>query len=46
MESQNDTLLIYGLDDLIIRRKMIEKSDSNKNYKFYENKRMDYLLSY
>ena len=41
-----DTLLIYGLDDLVIRRKMIEESDSNKDYKFNENKRLDYLLSY
>ncbi len=41
-----DTLLIYGLDDLVIRRKMIEESNSDKDYKFNENKRLDYLLSY
>ena len=41
-----DTLLIYGLDDLIIRRKMIEESNSDKDFKFNENKRLDYLLSY
>ena len=41
-----DTLLIYSLDDLVIRRKMIEDSISDKEYKFRENKRLDYLLSY
>ncbi len=41
-----DTLLIYGLDDLVIRRKMIEESESDNEYKFFENKRLDYLLSY
>ena len=41
-----DTLLIYGLDDLVIRRRMIEESNSDKDYKFNENKRLDYLLSY
>ena len=41
-----DTLLIYGLDDLVIRRKMVEESNSENEYKFRENKRLDYLLSY
>ena len=41
-----DTMMIYGLDDLFIRRKMIEESNSNSEFKFYENKRLDYLISY
>ena len=41
-----DTLLIYGLNDLVIRRRMIEESDSDNEYKIRENKRLDYLLSY
>ena len=42
----SDTLLIYGLDDLFLRRRMIEESDSDKDYKLREHKRLDYLLSY
>ena len=42
----SDTLLIYGLNDLFIRRKMIEESDADKEHKFNEHKRLDYLLSY
>ena len=42
----SDTLMIYGLDDLVIRRRMIEQSDTDQEYKFRENKRLDYLLSY
>ncbi|MDC0456448.1 DNA helicase RecQ [Alphaproteobacteria bacterium] len=41
-----DTLLIYGLDDLVIRRRMIEDSISENEYKLRENKRLDFLLSY
>ena len=41
-----DTLLIYGLDDLVIRRKMVEESNSDSEHKLRENKRLDYLLSY
>ena len=42
----SDTLLIYGLDDLVIRRRMIEENSSEDKFKFQENKRLDYLLSY
>ena len=42
----SDTLLIYGLDDLVIQRKITEDSDKESKYKFYDNKRLDYLLSY
>ncbi|MDC1375899.1 DNA helicase RecQ [bacterium] len=42
----SDTLMIYGLDDLVIRRRMIEHSDTDNEYKLRENKRLDYLLSY
>jgi ATP-dependent DNA helicase RecQ len=42
----SDTLLIYGLDDLVIRRRMIEENNSEDKFKFHENKRLDYLLSY
>ncbi len=41
-----DTFLIYGLNDLYIRRKMIEESKLNKEQKLNEHKRLDYLLSY
>ena len=41
-----DTLLIYGLDDLVLRRRMIEESNSEKDFKLREHKRLDYLLSY
>ena len=42
----SDTLLIYGLDDLVVRRRMIEENSSEDKFKFHENKRLDYLLSY
>jgi ATP-dependent DNA helicase RecQ len=41
-----NTLLIYGLDDLVIRRKMVEESSADNEHKLRENKRLDYLLSY
>ena len=41
----SDTLVIYGLDDLVTRRRMIEQNDNNNEYKLLENKRLDYLLS-
>ena len=44
--NSSDTLLIYGLDDLVLRRRMIEESDSDNDYKLREHKRLDYLLSY
>ena len=42
----SETLLIYGLDDLILRRRMIENSDTETSFKLQEHKRLDYLLSY
>ena len=42
----SDTLLIYGLDDLVVRRRMIEENSFEDKFKFHENKRLDYLLSY
>ena len=42
----SETLLIYGLDDLVLRRRMIEEGDADQEFKFRENKRLDYLLSY
>ena len=42
----SETLLIYGLDDLVLRRRMIEESDAEVEYKLREHKRLDYLLSY
>ena len=41
----SDTLVIYGLDDLVTRRRMIEQNENNNDYKLIENKRLDYLLS-
>ena len=33
-----DTLLIYGIDDVIVRRKMIEENNYNDEFKLKENK--------
>ncbi len=41
-----DTLLIYGIDDVIVRRKMIEENNYNDEFKLKENKRLDHLVSY
>ena len=41
-----DTLLIYGLNDLIIRRKMVEQNGDDFEQKLRENKRLDSLLAY
>ena len=42
----SETLLIYGLDDLVLRRKMIQDSYNDQEKVLRENKRLDYLLSY
>lgn len=41
-----DTLLFYGLQDLITRRKMIQSGQEDQEYKLRENKRLDALLAY
>ena len=41
-----DTLLFYGLQDLITRRKMIQSGEEDKEYKLRENKRLEALLAY
>ena len=41
-----DTLLFYGLQDLITRRKMIQSGEEEQEYKLRENKRLDALLAY
>ena len=41
-----DTLLFYGLKDLVTRRKMIQLGDENRAYKLRENKRLEALLAY
>ena len=41
-----DTLLIYGLDDLVKRRRMIADGDGDEAHKLRENKRLDSLLAY
>ena len=33
-----DTLLIYGIDDVIVRRKMIEENNYNDEFKLKEIK--------
>ena len=45
-EKRADTLLFYGLKDLITRRKMIQYGDENQDYKLKANKRLDSLLAY
>ena len=42
----SDTLLFYGLKDLITRKKMIQSGEEDKEYKLRENKRLDSLLAY
>ncbi len=42
----SDTLLIYGFDDLLIRKKFIEESDATDEFKIKENKRLDALITY
>ena len=42
----SDTLLIYGLEDLVLRRRMIDGSEYDPSVKLRENKRLDALLSY
>ena len=41
-----DTLLFYGLQDLITRRKMIQSGEEDQEYKLRENKRLEALLAY
>ena len=41
-----DTLLFYGLQDLITRRKMIQSGEEEREYKLRKNKRLDALLAY
>ena len=41
-----DTLLFYGLNDLITRRKMIQSGEESLDYKLRANKRLDSLLAY
>jgi ATP-dependent DNA helicase RecQ len=41
-----DTLLIFGLDDLVKRRRMIADGDGDSEHKLRENKRLDSLLAY
>lgn len=41
-----DTMMIYGLDDLITRQKMIKTGISSPDFKIRELKRLDSLLAY
>ena len=41
-----DTLLFYGLKDLITRRKMIQSGEESQDYKLRASKRLDSLLAY
>ena len=41
-----DTVLIYGMNDVIIRRRMIQESDGSNEHKLRENKRLDALMAY
>ena len=41
-----DTLLFYGLQDLVTRRKMIQSGAEDQEYKVRENKRLEALLAY
>ena len=41
-----DTMLLYGMDDLVKRRRMIDQGEGDEGHKFRENKRLDALLTY
>ena len=41
-----DTLLFFGLDDLMKRRRMIQEGGESEDYKIKENKRLDALIAY
>ena len=41
-----DTLLFFGLDDLMIRKRMIQDGEEPEEYKLKENKRLDALVAY
>lgn len=41
-----ETILFFGVDDLIKRRRMIEDSNATNDFKIRENKRLDYLHDY
>ena len=41
-----ETILFYGLDDLIKRRRMINQGDGDDQYKLREQKRLDTLVAY
>ena len=43
---ESNTLLIFGYDDLFQRRRFIEESNTQVNYKIKEHKRLDSLMSY
>ncbi len=43
---QADTLLFFGLDDLMIRKQMIQNGDESQEYKLKEHKRLDALVAY
>lgn len=46
-DGQNaDTLMLYGLNDLFMRRKFIEEEDSNEDHKRREHRRLDALIAY
>ena len=41
-----ETILFFGVDDLIKRRRMIEDNNASKDFKIRELKRLDYLHDY
>ena len=41
-----DTIIFYGLDDLIKRRRMINQGEGDDQYKLREQKRLDTLVAY
>ena len=45
-QKPSDTLLIYGFDDLLIRKRFIEESGATDEYKIKETKRLDALITY
>ena len=44
--AEASTLLIYGMDDVRLRRQFITQEDTDPDHQMRENKRLDVLLSY
>ncbi len=44
--NSSDTIMFYGLQDLVMRQRMIFEGDKDEDYKFMEYKRLETLMGY